>query len=592
MYAIYVDDKLLYSTEKHDEVGYLVINPKISYEVNKPSFFSFTLPPGNVQYNGIQKLKSKISVLQDGEVIFCGRAVSDESDTFNQKMVECESEFAYLKDSIQRPYEFDGTPMELLNLLITNHNNAVNKDQRFSIGTVTAISDSGTAQVDSNEYADTMSELNSRMINAYGGYFRVRHGEGVMYLDYLSDGATNTQPIEFGVNLLDLKKNISAEDVFNVLIPQGAMQKGDNGRYTESLKIKAVNGGLDYIEDAASIAKYGKRIWRTKQWENIGDANKLLAKGKEYLAAGISEETTLTIKAIDMRFADGESQRIGIGDKVRIYSDPHGLDKTDICTKIEFELLNPENSVYTFGKPKMTLTDNVVVVKKQYGGGGGSGKTLPEEVSDIRRWATIAVNEAIANINLSAGEINNLTGRMSAAEIDIDGLTANINLIAKVTDELSGRMSAAEIDINGLEGEINLRATKSELDAFGERVTTAEASITLNTEAITLKVSKDGVISAINQTAESVTISASKINLSGYVTASQLSATNASISNITSGLTTAMVLKAMLFSGDTVNVTSVKTSVLNHGDKLISRRSMEVSTPSGTQTIYYLGYIP
>lgn len=563
MYAVYVDDKLLYSTEKHDEEGYLIINPSLSFEVNKPSFFSFTLPPGNVQYDSIQKLKSTITVVQDGEELFRGRAITDETDTFNQKMVECESEFAYFKDSVQRPYEFDGTPLGLLNLLIKTHNDEVNAEQRFTLGTVTAIKDSGTAQVDNAEYSDTMSELNSRMINAYGGYFRVRNADGVRYLDYLSDGEATTQPIEFGVNLLDLKKNISAEDVFNVLIPQGEMLKGDNGRYTESLKIKEVNGGRDYIEDAASIAKYGKRIWRVKQWDNIGDANKLLAKGREYLAIGISEETTLTINAVDMHFADGVSQRIGIGDKVRIYSNPHGLDKTDICTKIQLELFNPEDAEYTFGKPKTALTDNVVQVKKQYGsGGGGSGKTLPEEVSDIRRWATIAVNEAIANINLNAGELDNLSGRMTDVEFDMDGI----------------------------EGEMLLRATKSELNAVGERVTKAEASIKLNTESIELKVSKDGVVSAINQTAEEIKIQAAKINLSGYVTASQLSATNASISNLTSGVTTASALKASLVNGTTVSGTYGRFDYIYHGGNQIFRRSIEVSTPSGSTTINYLGY--
>ena len=45
-----------------------------------------------------------------------------------------------------------------------------------------------------------------------------------------------------------------------------------------------------------------------------------------------------------------------------------------------------------------------------------------------------------------------------------------------------------------------------------------QAQITVNADEITQRVSKNGVISAINQTSESVTIDASKINLNGYVT--------------------------------------------------------------------------
>lgn len=45
-----------------------------------------------------------------------------------------------------------------------------------------------------------------------------------------------------------------------------------------------------------------------------------------------------------------------------------------------------------------------------------------------------------------------------------------------------------------------------------------QAQITVNADAISQRVEKNGVISAINQSAESVSIEASKINLSGYVT--------------------------------------------------------------------------
>lgn len=64
-----------------------------------------------------------------------------------------------------------------------------------------------------------------------------------------------------------------------------------------------------------------------------------------------------------------------------------------------------------------------------------------------------------------------------------------------------------------------LYATKQTVNSLGERVTTAESRITANADSISLTVKKDGIISAINQTAESVTIDASKINLNGAITA-------------------------------------------------------------------------
>lgn len=728
MYAVYVDNKLLYSTAPGE--NQFIINPKISLERNKPGLFSFTLPPGNLLYDGIQKLKSTIAVMQDSEEIYRGRVSSDETDIYGQKNVECECELAYFKDSIQRPYKFEGTPLGLFRLLIDNHNEMVNEDQQFLIGTVTAISDSGKAQVETDEYGDTFSELTNRMISAYGGLLRVRHAGGVRYIDYLADGDENSQIIEFGVNLLDLKKNISAEEVFNVLIPLGAAVNGSSGRYQEALTIKDVNGGLDYIEDAAAIAKYGKSIFKFKQWPYIEDAQELLEKGREYLATGISEETTLTVNAIDMHFVDATKQRIGIGDRVRIVSNPLGIDRTETCTKIQMDMLNPEYTQYTFGTPPLTLTDNLVLVKKRTGGGGGGGKTIKEEISDVKRWAGMNISEAEGKIDLIAEEVWHFAGEintnrtqiaqnaeaislrattdyveevetdltvsvegirgqiqqgdqvMSELALTIEGLDnwvtdadGNVSELVNevrglqstvttvdgkivtlsntadgfrstimeqgitlaelktVNDQISATMKDVEGDIGSLvvtsdavtakvqtagdkvtalaitaDGLTNtiavqgveLAALKTRVDEINASVTdgnSAAASLVIQAnriaqkvsdihnetsasfevmaDSINAKVAKGTVISEINQTAETIKISASKINLEGYVTASQLSAVEASVSNLTSGLATATAIKALSVNGNTlVANTSVSTPSMQFNGNLVTQRNV------------------
>lgn len=60
-------------------------------------------------------------------------------------------------------------------------------------------------------------------------------------------------------------------------------------------------------------------------------------------------------------------------------------------------------------------------------------------------------------------------------------------------------------------------------DSVTQRMTTAESSITVNANNIALKVSSNGVIAAINASAEGISINASKINLTGYVTVTNLS---------------------------------------------------------------------
>lgn len=61
-------------------------------------------------------------------------------------------------------------------------------------------------------------------------------------------------------------------------------------------------------------------------------------------------------------------------------------------------------------------------------------------------------------------------------------------------------------------------ATKTTVDALSGRVSTAESRIDVHSTQIAMRVEKDGVISAINQSAESVTIQASKIDFNGMVT--------------------------------------------------------------------------
>ncbi len=183
--------------------------------------------------------------------------------------------------------------------------------------------------------------------------------------------------------------------------------------------------------------------------------------------------------------------------------------------------------------------------------GAGSGlreaqNTLIEQgesLITLAAWSTTvdgAINEANIQIDglnaaiilkASQTSVDGLTSRLSAAEIDIDGANAAIALKASQSDldVMGDRLSAAEIDIDGANAAIALKASQSDLDAMGNRVSDAEAELIVQADSISTKVSKNGVISAINQTAESVTIQASKINLDGYVTASQLSASVATL---------------------------------------------------------------
>lgn len=184
-------------------------------------------------------------------------------------------------------------------------------------------------------------------------------------------------------------------------------------------------------------------------------------------------------------------------------------------------------------------------------GGGGSGIS-PASVLDMLKKAETYITADEAWTREAGIRIESNTAEMYATKKAIvGGWTGNVEtidaLIKASTDNgglvamLVGRKNSAE-EVNAAisatasgGGLITLKASQTDLDKMGNRVSSAESSIKVNADNIELKVSKDGVISSINQTSESVKIKASRIELSGYVTASEFSSLKADLANVTSG---------------------------------------------------------
>lgn len=540
MYTIHANGQLLFDSlsEKSEDIA---LSPKVSLDVNDAGSVKFVLPPGNRMHGGLKKLKSIITVEQDGEQLVRGRVMEIETDTYNQQSVYCEGEKAFLMDSVHSPYTYSGTVRGLFRKLMNNHNAMVDAEKQFVIGEITAVSDTETTAVECEVYSSTSSEIEERLLNAYGGYLRTRTVDGVQYIDWLEQyGDANEQPIEFSVNMLDLTDKADAGDVFTVLIPLGASEIGEDGEYTDPLSVASVNGGKNYIQDDEAVTLYGK-IWRTYTWNHITDAGKLLEKAREYMKTGVALET-ITLKAIDMHFVDGNVQPLRLGDKVRILSNPHGLDKVMVCSQIEIDLVNPENTLYTFGEKPRTLTDNVVKTKQEVGslGGGGGRKSVKEEISDIIRWAKIIADEQEAYIQLTAGEFNKVNENLSAVQIELDGVEAEMSLAASRVDNLEDRTTSAEIALAGAEAKITLHAES--IEDLGQSISNAEIAI-------------DGLNSEI-------TLKADKIDLQGYVTADELEAEVAAINRFFTGNATASILNAESITGQHAQFTNV--SLINY----------------------------
>ena len=184
----------------------------------------------------------------------------------------------------------------------------------------------------------------------------------------------------------------------------------------------------------------------------------------------------------------------------------------------------------------------------------------------------------------------NLANKLQDTSSELNGLSVTTKTLAtrvetKLSEvwvgieEIEGQMTSefnrVAILLDAQSARIDLKAEQTQVNTIESRITGAEVAIDGANAEIELKVDKNGIIGAINLSSEEITIQSSKINLSGYVTASELEVVSAKISNLISGVTTATLLK---------------TNTLIVGGTIMGKRTIEVSTPSGTATIGYLGF--
>ena len=237
MYKMKADGVVFYDPSS-DDTALHVLYPRAKYELNRAGSLKFTMLPGNVVYDKLQKMKTIVTLEQDGEVIFTGRVLETTTDLYNQKEVYCEGELAYLLDSLVRPYTFTGKAADLFKQIVTTHNEQVEGYKQFQVGIITAVDDEDDVDTESEDYSSAMAEMRRMLIGPFGGYLRIRTSDGVRYLDYIEEYTDESkQPIEFGVNLVDLQDKFEADDVCSVLIPIG----DDAGDGSNPVTIESVN---------------------------------------------------------------------------------------------------------------------------------------------------------------------------------------------------------------------------------------------------------------------------------------------------------------------------------------------------------------
>lgn len=401
MYRVLCDGKTLHDVRDEE---YMLLGPKVALELNKTGNFDFSILPRHPNEGIINKLKSKIEVYEDSELLFSGRSLTDEMDFQRTGQISCEGELAFLLDTVQRAhtYGWDSgevnkieTNVDIFRALIAEHNSQAGSDKQFTVGTIDI--DSERIKKLATNYETTWDFINTNFLGKYAGYLRVRHENGIRYLDYVKQyGKVSNQVIRFGENLLDLKKYTKAENIKTAIIPLGA-----NGQ----TKITNINGGKDYVYNQEAVDLYGW-IFEKVDFPDVVDAQTLLAKAQEYLKTCVNLAITIELTAVDLHMIDVDINAIRLGDLVPCVSQQHGLLSTmgDVSTyylvsKYEIDLENPANNKIVLGRTISSLTDKVA---------GTSNLT------NIVQGMAGSVNTAVNTANNAANTVEQIRVEMDA----------------------------------------------------------------------------------------------------------------------------------------------------------------------------------
>lgn len=422
MYTIYSDDNLVYAPNlsNMEDGGYAAIDPVVSKKLNSAGSATFKIPHTNPMYDSIQKLRSIIKIYDERQVnngvvrnrIFCGRVLNDESDFWNRKDIYAEGELSFFNDSRVRPYDFAGSVADYFAFLVNQHNQQVDSEKQFHVGTCTV---TGTIARSSTDYPKTLKEMQDKLLGLLGGYlvprYEIENEQEVEYLDYLAEsGGVSGQTIVFAENILDLSQYIDANEVYTIIIPLGKADDDTGVRLT----IKDVNDGKDYIESETGISLFG-RITHMEPFDEITDANILKAKGTELLESGILLSVSINISAFDLHLLNIDTEALSVGKYNRVISPPHGINANFQCIEAKVNLRDMDRSEYTFGSAMATLTGDTVKNASQAETAINSAAVAQVAANAVANAVNIAFEE-IANDYVTRADFDALAARVTALE--------------------------------------------------------------------------------------------------------------------------------------------------------------------------------
>ena len=394
------------------EKEFVLLNPALNMELNTAGSFEFTLPPSHAFYESVNPIISTVEVYEDDVLLWFGRPMEIKKDFFNNRQVYCEGALAFFNDSVQRLHEYDSISLHtFFRTIIANHNNQVAGGRQFTVGSITVADKAVYRKLN---YDSTFDCLKRQCLDAEGGYLFLRREEGVNYIDWLNEMPyTCNQPVEFGLNLLDMTADFNGSTIATCVIPLGDTVEGTDAPLT----VASVNGGSDVIVSEAA-STYG-RITKAVQFSGVKYADTLYANGLDFLSNVQFDDLIIECTAAELHSQNENYELFRVGQNVRCRSNPHLLDRM-------------------FPLVKMSI--NLDTAAKQITLGTQVRQTLTKITKDVEEFAVEdpATKEEIDGINSDIENIkDDITDIQNQIDAGLDGWTHQVNGITQKTGTIN-----------------------------------------------------------------------------------------------------------------------------------------------------------
>lgn len=341
-----------------------------------------------------------------------------------------------------------------------------------------------------SSYMQKILEKFNNELNETGGWVYAEEGEGLLILNAPKEG-NPTQAINLKGGKIAIANHKNADGSF------AYETFGDGDGFTANLiRAGVLRGGKVFFNLEDGTFLIGKN---SNDYSMYWDGGTLHLRNTD-----IDLSNNYQIQNINHNINNLENQH-------SILSDRTDKGFNDIGVKIE------------------TVDKKVDIVSQDFKVGQGKFESTinakMEGLSDVVENTRVSLDGKIETYNSNnLKTIGDLKSKISQTESSItSSVSSQIKIVNdKIDSKDSSLISYVQNNYSTKTQTANLIESKvssvsNSVSSLGSRISNAESKISQTANEISSKVSKDGIISAINQSAESIKIKASKINLDGNV---------------------------------------------------------------------------